>query len=436
MNPESAQHAPFRILVVDDEPANCDVVTAQLRGEGYDIRTAGSGEEALRLIDAELPDLILLDAMMAGLSGFDVAEILKGEERSAQIPIIMLTALGDSDSRLSALNSGVEEFLTKPVARAELIVRIRNLLKLKRYQDVLALYSTQLESLVEKRTSELASANRQLNDLQIKALETEKLASIGQLAAGVAHEINNPIGFVNSNLGTLRGYMDKLLGLLDAYAAIETTLPEESTLRAGLEDLKAKIELEYLASDAPALIAESIEGITRVRKIVQDLKDFSRVDTNQEWLAADIHACIESTLNVAKNEIKYKANVVREFGELPPVECLPSKLNQVFLNLFVNAAQAIPEGSMGQITVRTARDGDEVRIEVEDSGAGIPADILKRIFEPFFTTKPVGKGTGLGLSLAIGIVQHHHGHITCDSEVGRGTRFTITLPVRQPPRKA
>jgi len=203
------------LLIVDDETNNRNVIVAQLKHEGYTIMTAASGEEALELIDQRLPDLVLLDVMMPGISGFDVAEILKSEERTANIPIIMITALGDSNSRLTGLTNGVEEFLTKPVARAELVMRIRNLLRLKEYQDEISTCNSALEGRVANRTKELENANLQLNAAQTQLLQAEKLAALGQLAAGVAHEINNPIGYVNSNLGTLKGYVTVLLEIIN-----------------------------------------------------------------------------------------------------------------------------------------------------------------------------------------------------------------------------
>ena len=420
------------VLVVDDETNNRNVIVAQLKNEGYQIKTAASGEEALDIIDRELPDLILLDVMMPGISGFDVAEILKSEQRTANIPIIMLTSLGDVSSRLTALNNGAEEFLTKPVGRAELAARIRNLLKIKNHQDDLSRYSSELEGQVAERTSELETVNLQLDETYSQLLQAEKLAALGQLAAGVAHEINNPIGFVNSNLGTLSGYLKDLLRIVAAYEAVSATQPGKTKEHDELQALKAELDLDFLRSDAPQLIAESLDGISRVRNIVKDLKNFAHVDASPEWGPANLHECLDSTLNIANHEIKYKAAVVKDYGALPDIECLPSQLNQVFLNLLVNAAQAIPENGQGTITVCTAADGDNVRIEISDTGCGIAPENIQKIFDPFFTTKPVGTGTGLGLSLSYGIIKRHHGRIEVGSEIGRGTTFRITLPIRHP----
>jgi len=280
-----------------------------------------------------------------------------------------------------------------------------------------------------RTNSELKQLNARLSEAQEKLVQSEKLASIGQLAAGVAHEINNPIGYIFSNFGTLERYLADLFEMLAAYEAAEIAMPAGEA-KAALKAKREKVELEFLKEDIPTLMAESKEGISRVRKIVQDLKDFSRVDNSQEWVLANLHQGIDSTLNIVNNEIKYKAQVRKDYGVIPDIECLPSELNQVFMNLLVNAAHAIT-ADRGTITIRSGADDDLVWVEVADDGAGIAPENLKRIFDPFFTTKPIGKGTGLGLSLAYGIIKKHAGQIQVHSELGVGTCFRITLPLRQ-----
>jgi signal transduction histidine kinase len=286
------------------------------------------------------------------------------------------------------------------------------------------------------RAFEAMRANLAAKQEQI--VQSEKLASIGQLAAGVAHEINNPIGFVFSNFGTLENYLASLFRMLTAYRSEEVALAgTPGALR--LARMREEIELDYLVDDIPALMSESKDGIKRVRKIVQDLKDFSHVDATRRWEAVDLHVGLDSTLNIVNNEIKYKADVVKAYGQLPEIECLPHELNQVFMNLMVNAAHAIGS-ERGTITLRTGLDSavtpNEAWVEVQDNGSGIaPAD-LKRIFDPFFTTKPVGKGTGLGLSLAYGVVKTHGGRIEVTSELGVGTTFRVSLPAISRPAEA
>lgn len=282
-----------------------------------------------------------------------------------------------------------------------------------------------------KANNDLKELNSKLSDAQSKLIQSEKLASIGQLAAGVAHEINNPIGFIFSNFGTLEQYLDDLFQMLDAYEEAEAHIGEGNAL-ARIRQLKAELDIKYLKEDIPNLMGESRDGIQRVRKIVQDLKDFSRVDARQEWEGVDLHAGIDSTLNIVNNEIKYKADVVKHYGPLPEVQCLPSEMNQVFMNLLVNAAHAIT-AERGTITISTGVEGANAWVEVADTGAGIAPENLQRIFDPFFTTKPVGKGTGLGLSLSYGIVQKHGGRMEVSSELGVGTRFRVTIPIHHAP---
>ncbi|WP_126445291.1 bacteriohemerythrin [Sulfuricystis multivorans] len=286
-----------------------------------------------------------------------------------------------------------------------LITALKNLYAvLLRLNRDMAQINARLEAEVAERTKEL--------------LQSEKLASIGQLAAGVAHEINNPIGFVTSNLGTLGRYVDQLLRLADLGAAT----PQG-------EAISQEIDLAYLKTDVADLLRETRAGLERVQKIVVNLKDFSRVDQAQ-WQEADLLAGLESTLAVAAHELKYKADIKRDLAPLPPVRCMPAQINQVFLNLLVNAAQAI--AGHGTITLKSGRAGDRVWIEITDTGCGMDAATQRRLFEPFFTTKPVGSGTGLGLSLSWDIINKHGGSIDVDSTPGKGTTFRIWLPISGP----
>lgn len=277
------------------------------------------------------------------------------------------------------------------------------------------------------RNAELTELNAKLSAAQAQLVQSEKLASIGQLAAGVAHEINNPIGYIFSNFNTLSSYLDQLFTMLSAYEAAEASVAAPG-IAAGLVALRKEVELDFLKEDIPTLMNESKEGIIRVRKIVQDLKDFSRVQGDQEWQWANLHQGIDTTLNIVANEVKYKADVVKLYGDIPEIECLPSEINQVVMNLVVNAAHAIGT-TRGTITIRTRADGNQVVLEVADTGSGISKENISRIFDPFFTTKPVGQGTGLGLSLSYGIIQKHQGRIEVESEPGQGTTFRISLPV-------
>ncbi|MBB5213638.1 ATP-binding protein [Parapusillimonas granuli] len=269
----------------------------------------------------------------------------------------------------------------------------------------------------QRLLAELERANDQL-------LRSDKLASIGQLAAGVAHEINNPVGYVFSNLKTLASYVRDLIKIVDTVEDLDNL--EE------IRRLKQNLDYQYIRNDVEALIQESEEGIGRIKRIISSLQDFSHIETNG-FSAVDLHQGIESTLSIAGNEIRQKAVIVKEYGQLPPVECDISQIKQVVLNLVINAAQSI-DGT-GVITIRTGTQGSEAWLEVEDTGQGIDEAFSQRIFEPFFTTKPVGQGTGLGLALSNSIVQKHQGRIEVSSRLGEGSRFRVWLPIKQPTAK-
>ncbi len=273
--------------------------------------------------------------------------------------------------------------------------------------------------------TELARAR--LEEAQRQLLQADRLSTIGQLAAGVAHEINNPIGYVQSNLETLRDYVSSLFRLISTQDAALRQLGQSQVPQ--IEKVREEIDFDFLAKDLPTLLVESQEGVSRVRKIIQDLREFSRAGHAEAWTLADIHAGIDSTINIVWNDLKYKVELVKQFGDLPPVECLPSQINQVFMNILVNAGHAIDR--QGQILIATRVVGDFAYIEISDNGKGIAQEHLPRIFEPFFTTKSVGHGTGLGLSISYGIVRKHNGEIDVRSELGVGTTFVIKLPVRQ-----
>ncbi len=317
---------------------------------------------------------------------------------------------------------------------------VRDMRDIRELLEALEESRSNLERKVQERTADLEKAKglieeayKNLKLTQSQLLQSEKMASIGQLAAGVAHEINNPIGFINSNLGTLKEYVRDIRVMFGKYRSLVEMIKKEASgdcskaLRE-IEEFADEADIEFIMDDLANIVEESREGAMRVGKIVKDLKNFSHVD-EEELKFADINRGIESTLNIVRNEIKYKAELVMDLGDIPEVECHPQQLNQVFMNLLVNACHAIEK--QGRIGIRTYAKGmDRVCIEISDNGCGIPRESMGRIFEPFYTTKPVGQGTGLGLSMSYNIIKGHHGEIRVESEVGRGTTFSIELPVR------
>ena len=449
-----AIHEDFRkILVPPPTDAGLGATETALFGDepqeearAFELDSAYQGQEALVRVQASLAAerpyaLAFVDMRMPpGWDGVQTIERLW--QADPRLQVVICTAYADTswDEVLATLDVRDRLLILKKPFDAIEVRQLASMLtaKWQMTQDAAA-QLTRLEDAVVERTREITSTNEALQaevaerkHLQGQLVQSEKLASIGQLAAGVAHEINNPIGYIFSNFGTLEDYLGKLFEMLAAYEAAEVQVGSPD-VAARLRKLRDDIELEFLKEDIPVLMRESRQGIVRVRQIVQDLKDFSRADSSQDFQLADLHQGIDSTLNVVANEVKYKADLVKEYGVIPDVECLPSQINQVVMNLVVNAAQAMGE-ERGRIVIRTGAtvDNENIWLEVGDTGSGIPPETLKRIFEPFFTTKPVGKGTGLGLSLSYGIVQKHHGRIDVDSVLGQGTTFRVTLPVRRP----
>lgn len=297
------------------------------------------------------------------------------------------------------------------------------------HDNVLEGHVVSLNDTTELRatTQELEKTYTELKEAQLQIFQQEKMASIGQLAAGVAHEINNPMGFISSNLTTLQKYVERLAEFISA----GDQMLQACSCGAGtdrLAELRKRLKIDHIMGDAHQLILESQDGAGRVRRIVQDLKNFSRVDQIEKELV-NLNEALETTINIAWNEIKYVADLKRDFGDIPEILCFPQQLNQVFLNLLVNAGQAIEGTQGGSITIRTWCEADDVFVSLADTGCGIPIEIQQRIFEPFFTTKEVGKGTGLGLSISYDIIRKHGGEISVKSETGRGTTFTVRLPV-------
>ncbi len=446
-----------KVLIADDEESNRRILETQLQLLGYETVLAVDGNDAIEKVASNSPDLILLDIMMPGMDGFEVCMILKADLKTAMIPVLFVTALDDKESRHRGLEVGGNDFLTKPVDKFELMLRVKNLLEIKDYQDFIVDYNRQLEKEVNKKTSEiqaaydslkvahdklidnkltlekknalLEEANRDLVDTRAQVVQSEKMASVGLLAAGVAHEINNPVGYVKSNLNSLKDYADDLRGLLKLHGSLmkvkEDGASDLKEILKAIEEYSENVSLEELVTDIDEIVAESIEGMDRVADIVKSLKDYSHQESGAVAKHSDINECLEDAIKLCWHEIKYKVKLIKELGELPRIVCRSQQLCQVFLNLIVNASHAVSDD--GKIWVKSYPNENYVVVEIRDNGHGIPADKLGKIFDPFFTTKVQGEGTGLGLSIAYGIIEEHNGIIEVDSGEW-GTCFTIHLP--------
>jgi signal transduction histidine kinase len=392
------------ILCVDDEPEILKSLSRVFRRESFKVLAAASGREALAILEkTENIGLILSDQRMPEMTGSIFLQLAK--KMAPEIPRMILTGHSEIADAIEAINQGgAQKFLEKPWDDDELLRVVRESF----YQFRLVRENKSLREIVAVEVEK----NRK-KDLAL--MRNEKLASVGQLAAGVAHEINTPMGYISSNLNILSRYLQKI-------ATFHRPKQE-----AGGPDLQEKIssELEYLLEDSIDLIGESLEGAEHVLRIVRDLKSFSRVD-RVECEAVTLASCLESALTICFNEVKKVAVIRQEFEEGPEVLCHPGQMNQVFLNLLLNAGQAMT--TQGELVLRNHHDERFVYASVSDTGAGIPEENMNRIFDPFFTTKDVGKGTGLGLSISSDIVKKHDGELLVESVVGVGTTFTVKLP--------
>jgi two-component system, NtrC family, sensor kinase len=424
------------ILVVDDTPANLEVVVEALSDAGFEVAIATDGERAIRQANLSQPDLILLDVMMPILDGFETCRRLKASPATADIPVIFMTALSDTTDKVRGFNLGAVDYVTKPFQEAELIVRVTTQLKLRQLNQT-------LEQQVEQRTTELQKALQQLQQSQVQLVQSEKMAMLGQLVAGVAHEINNPVNFIHGNLVHVQEYVEDLLAFAEVYQQCSAEAP--AALQAAADDL----DLAFVQNDLPKTLASMKIGTQRICEIVRSLRNFSRLDES-ECKAVNVHDGIDSTLLILQHRLKSTPNhpeipVIRDYGAAPLVECYASSLNQVFMNILANAIDALEEQmaqrtylenqqQLSQIAIRTSViENQWIQIAIADNGPGIPAQIQQRIFDPFFTTKPLGKGTGMGLSISYQIItDKHQGKLECISTPGKGSEFVIQIPIRQP----
>ncbi|MBU0965272.1 MAG: response regulator [Proteobacteria bacterium] len=411
------------VLVVDDEDVTRKLFCRYLSGAGYSPTCAASGEEALDFFAQTSFPLVLLDITMPGMSGIAVLRQLRNSESPPEV--IMVTAVDDPAVAATAHELGACGYLVKPFVKNELLIYVAYALRLRELERKNLEYRDNLEQQVQERTLQLEQTYRDLKASQEQLLHQEKLATIGHLAAGVAHEINNPTGYIGSNLGTLTKYMGRIteyIHLLDGYCS---TLPPDKS--AELAQARKNSKIDFLVEDSKDILNECLEGVGRIKKIVEGLKTFSRKDQNTSCLA-NVNDCLENALTVAWNELKYKATVEKDYGDIPLIRCYPNQLAQVFMNLLVNAAHAI--ANQGTIRIRTFTENDLIVVSIADTGCGISPENQTKIFAPFFTTKEAGVGTGLGLSIITEIVARHGGAISVESEVGKGSTFTINIPIQ------
>lgn len=391
---------------------------AEYLRESYECTTAATADQALLELASQRYALVISDMMMPGRNGVELLREVTSRYR--ETAVIMVSGIDRPQRVLDALRVGAFDYLIKPCELDVLTFSVERALERRSLQRTARIYKNNLEC----QNIELANRQAQLERLQAQLVQTEKMASLGQLSAGIAHELNNPAGFVYGNMDLLQGYIAELVRLFDAYDQV--TLPAEAA--ALVNSLKTEIGYERLMGDLNSIISDCREGAQRICDVVKNLRLFSRLD-EAEFKTININEGIDSTIRLLSSYYRSSRIVLRrDYSELPPVNCYAGQLNQVWMNLLVNAAQAV--GDQGEVTISSKLEGNSVAVAISDTGCGIPEDKLSRIFDPFFTTKPVGEGTGLGLSTSYGIVERHGGTIAVATQVGKGTTFTVTIPIR------
>ncbi|NJL21378.1 MAG: hybrid sensor histidine kinase/response regulator [Leptolyngbyaceae cyanobacterium SM1_3_5] len=417
------------ILIVDDNPTNLSLLSETLNCAGFRVRVAIDGESAIDLCDRNPPALILLDVQMPGIDGFETCRRLKSNPATRSIPIIFTTALTNTDNKTKGFALGAVDYIPKPFAQEEVLARVQVHLQLKHLTN-------SLEQQVSDRTAALRQAQFQL-------IQQEKLSTLGELLAGVAHEINNPINFLVSNINPLREYVEGMIEIIQLYQ--QEHLQPSADLTEAIDNL----DLEFALKDIAKILDSMTLGAERIKNLSVSLRTFSRADRDEK-VPTNLHHGLDSTLMILQHRLKSKRDhtagkeynrppieVIKTYGNLPEVCCYPSQMNQVFMNILANAIDAIDEAAatdkadpIPQIQITTESDSEGwVVIEIADNGLGITSDTKQRLFEPLFTTKPVGKGTGLGLSIAHQIiVEKHNGSLSVYSQRGQGAKFILKIP--------
>ncbi len=419
-----------KIMVVDDTPANLEVVAETLSDAGYAIFPAISGERALNRLQTWIPDLILLDVQMPGTDGFETCQQLKADPATTHIPVIFMTAVADTDSKVKGFSLGAVDYITKPFQEAELLARVNTHLQL-------SFLTQQLEYQVQEQTAELQAALEKLSQSQLQLIQGEKMASLGNLIAGVAHEINNPMGFLKGSIKNAQDYMQDLLGHIALY---QQHYPNAA---ASVQDNAEDIDLEFLSKDLPRLLNSMQRATDHITGITTSLCTFSRADTACK-VKANLYEGIETTLLILKyrlkaNKFRPAIEIIKDYGDLPQIDCFPGQLNQVFMNILANAIDMFDEMAHNQsfdeleahpqqIKIHTSTHLDQIQIQICDNGKGMTEDVRARVFDYLYTTKEIGKGVGVGLAIARQIVVDvHGGSLDVRSEVGQGTEFCIQL---------
>ncbi len=436
-----------KILIIDDDKGIRKIYQGILSAApevttAYQVALAENGVKGIKLVNAAMSNnrpfaVAFIDMRMPGLNGTETIKQIW--EVDPEIKIVLVTGFDEYSPAEIIESIGRDDlfYLRKPFHHEEILQFARALTEewnLKKNRDFLELSLTAANANLEKMNIDL---KQKVEKQAALIVQTEKMASVGILAAGVAHEINNPISFINTNLSVVKNYCADITSLFEKYTDLEISLTQanKNNTTKFIEDIKIfkeENDINSIIKDLNELADESIDGVHRVKKIVTDLKIFSRIDET-EYKHLDINNSIDTTLNIIWNELKYKVTIEKDYGKLPEIKCFPQKISQVFMNLLINAGQSILKKGVIKISTKIISKGKRetdrfVEIKISDTGIGIPKENISKLFDPFFTTKPVGKGTGLGLSITYEIIKTHNGEIRVTSKPGSGTEFTLQLP--------
>lgn len=428
----------MKILIVDDEKFNLSIANDFIKKSDIkcEVTLCNDSTEVENLVREKNFDIILLDIVMPKMSGIDVLKLIRSRTEYNNIQILMLTSLTDSDSFKKCFEYGADDYINKPIKEIEFFARLKAAIKTRNNAVILK----EMFERIKKQNNELKVLNKTLQDTQFQMIQKEKLAAIGELAAGVAHEINNPLGYLGSNLETLVKFITRIQTMIVEYKDFigiinsDEELIEEYNINDELSNIKEKekkLKIDFVINEIGEIIKDSRDGVQRVSKIVNSLQNFAKTGYEDEMISNDLNIIADEAILLLRNDLKSIAKIEKEYGNIPYVVCNRSEVGQVLLSLLTNSLQAIKSQNreVGNITIKTFKEKDYVCCSVWDDGPGIEDNVLNKIFDPFFTTKEIGSATGIGLSISHEIiVKRHNGVFDVKSTLGEGSKFTFKIP--------
>ncbi|OOM75976.1 sensor protein ZraS [Clostridium puniceum] len=430
----------MKILVVDDDRFNLTVANNFIKETSieYQVTSCNNPLEVKKLMDENNFDIILLDIVMPGMDGIDVLKQLRSNPEYDNVQILMLTSLTDSNSFKKCFEYGADDYINKPIKDVEFFARFKAAVKTRNN----ALMLKEMFERIKKQNKDLKELNKTLNDTQFHMIQKEKLAAIGELAAGVAHEINNPLGYIGSNLEVLSNFVLRIQRMITEYKElVQRVISNNNIMKingineiiTNLKELETKLKVNFVLKELEEIISDSRDGVNRVSKIVKSLQNFAKTGFEDEMILNDLNIIIDEAILLLNNDLKNVARIEKKYGVIPNILCNRSQMGQVMLSLITNSLQAIRSQNRldGEIIIETFKEKDMVCCSISDDGPGIEESVINKIFDPFFTTKEIGSATGIGLSISYDIiVKKYNGEFNVESIPGKKTVFTFKFPIR------